>query len=288
MASSTPDRDASAVLGRALRVGRLVPGQPQWLRLATARLGVRRAPGFVILGAQKAGTSALYRYLLKHPDVTGAAVKETHYFDRHYDRGSHWYLSQFPLRATTSLTGEATPYYLFHPQIPRRLAELVPDARLVVLVREPAARAYSHYRHNARFHPPMPSFEAALALEERLFAARGGEPGFFDSDECHMHSYAARGRYVEQLRRWFEHFAAEQVLVLESEEFYRDPAAGFNTVLRFLGLRDWRPERFAVFNQGNYSAQELDPGTAASLSERFRSHNRELEELLGRRLDGWG
>jgi len=105
------------------------------------------------VGAQKAGTSSLYSYMVQHPQVLPAARKEIHYFDRHYDKGLRWYRRHFPLRARLSserLSGEASPYYLFHPHAPRRIAETLPDARILMLLRNPANRAISHYFHEAR------------------------------------------------------------------------------------------------------------------------------------------
>src|SRR5436309_16134274 len=106
-------------------------------------------PDFIVIGAQKSGTGSLYAYLNGHPDVAGARVKEVHYFDLHYHRGVDWYLDQFPDEAAARprCTGEASPYYLFHPHAPRRAFDLVPDARLIALLRDPVDRAISHYHH---------------------------------------------------------------------------------------------------------------------------------------------
>jgi Sulfotransferase domain len=122
---------------------------------ATAR--ARSLPGFLIIGAQKAGTTALYAYLRWHPAVLGPSWKEVSFFDRHYSRGEAWYRGQFPnaLRlqlverrsGARPIVGEASPSYLFHPLAPERVAALLPGARLVALVRNPVERAFSHYQH---------------------------------------------------------------------------------------------------------------------------------------------
>src|SRR5215470_750369 len=137
-------------------------------QVRSARFAARRAtasaralPDFLIIGAQKAGTTSLYAYLTAHRDVRPAGRKEVHYFDLGFTAGAElgegWYRSMFPLRARLALdgrrtgrpvrTGEASPYYLFHPAAPQRAAALVPEARLLVLVRDPVERAWSHYRH---------------------------------------------------------------------------------------------------------------------------------------------
>ena len=112
-----------------------------------------RLPDFVIIGAQRCGTSSLYSYLIEHPQIAPATRKELHYFDLNYAAGDEWYRSQFPQFPDTpfdgrlTVTGEASPYYLFHPMAAERCASVVPDAKLIVMVRDPVERAYSHYHH---------------------------------------------------------------------------------------------------------------------------------------------
>jgi hypothetical protein len=192
----------------------LVPRVPEPVRKVarTAIWGFGRAtsrwrplPHFLVLGAQKAGTTALYAYLRWHPAITGPSWKEVSFFDRHWWRGPAWYRGQFPLRSGTRLVGEASPSYLFHPLAPERVGALVPDARLVALLRDPVARAYSHYQHEVALGREPLSFEDALAAEPertrgeeaRLVAdARAFSRAWWD------HTYVARGLYAEQLERW--------------------------------------------------------------------------------------
>ncbi len=104
------------------------------------------APDFVIIGTQRGGTTSLHAYLSAHPQVATPATKELHFITDRYERGLDWYLGQFPAELPPDvITGEATPYALFHPLAPRRLREIAPAARLIVLLRNPVDRAYSHY-----------------------------------------------------------------------------------------------------------------------------------------------
>src|SRR5215208_8528317 len=125
---------------------------------ATAKL--RPLPDFLILGAQKAGTTALYAYLRWHPQITGPSFKEVSFFDRHYARGERWYRAHLPMRRS-SIVGEASPSYLFHPLAPERVAQMLPNARLVALLRNPVDRAFSHYQHEVALGREPLSFEAA-------------------------------------------------------------------------------------------------------------------------------
>jgi hypothetical protein len=186
-----------------------------------------------------------------------------------------------------SITGEASPYYLFHPHAAARAAGLVPEARIIALVRNPIDRAYSHYHHEVRLGAETLSFAEALASEPRRLA---GEEERMLEDETyvsfsHQHfSYVARGRYADQLARWQARFPPERVLILASEDFYADPPALVTRALEFLGLSGWRPESRRRDNEGRYA--ELDPGLRRELAGRFAADNRKLYASLGRDL-GW-
>jgi hypothetical protein len=205
-----------------------------------ATSAIRPLPDFLILGAQKAGTTALYAYLRRHPHITGPSWKEVSFFDRHWLRGEAWYRGNFPnvLRARDDLVGEASPSYLFHPLAPQRVDELVPEARLIVLVRNPVDRAYSHYHHEVALGREPLSFEEALAAEDERTAGEAerlaSEPGYF-SHAWWNYTYRARGRYAEQLERWLDFFPRERLLILSSEELLDEPGRTHAHVLQFLG-----------------------------------------------------
>jgi hypothetical protein len=249
----------------------------------------RPLPDFLVIGAQKAGTTALYAYLRRHPAITGPSWKEVSFFDRHYARGEAWYRGNFPnrLRARGKLVGEASPSYLFHPLGPARVRELVPEARLVALVRNPVDRALSHYNHEVALGRETLSFEEALdAEEERL---RGEEerlladPRYF-SREWWSHTYKARGRYAEQLERWLAVFPPEQLLIVPSEDLLGEPEATHARVLRFLGAPPHRLESYPRVFERQY--EPMRPETRERLAAEFEEPKRRLYELLGRDL-GW-
>src|SRR5438093_4320202 len=126
---------------------------------ATPTSKLRVLPDFLIIGAQRAGTTSLYRYLSRHPAVAPAVLaKGAHYFDTAFDRGLPWYRGHFPTRMTaeriraregTFATGEGSPYYLFHPLAAERIAAALPGVKLVALLRDPVERASSHWVHEA-------------------------------------------------------------------------------------------------------------------------------------------
>jgi len=260
-------------------------------RILTAPL--RASPDFLIIGAQKGGTTSLYSILSQHPQVDEAWKKEIHYFDLRYRRGWPWYRAHFPARAALQRggrrwSGEATPYYLFHPHVPRRVREDLPDIKLIALLRDPVARAYSHYNHLVRLgHEPL-SFEEAVRREgERLGDAMSTleRDEWAYSAELRNYSYLARGRYADQLERWWAAFPREQLLVLKSEDFYQRPQEIFPKVLDFIGLPRWSPGTFREYNAGSYD--QMTPALERWLRDHFEPHNQRLYSLLGEDW-GWG
>ena len=251
----------------------------------------RAQPSFLILGAMRAGTTSLYNYLVQHPWIARAAEKETHYFDVHYEKGQAWYLAHFPLKAYLGykarrrglpsdqqiITGEASPYYLFHPLAPERAAADFPETRLIVLLRDPVERAFSHYRYEVKKQREPLSFRDAINAEAQRLAV---EPG---AEARRRFSYVARGRYAEQLKRWLAHFPRRQLLVLQSEAFFGDPAETVAQVFEFLGLPAYQLEEYEHHNYGG--GQRPEAGVQRELIETFAPYNEELFKLLGRRFD---
>ncbi|BCS33190.1 deacetylase sulfotransferase [Luteitalea sp. TBR-22] len=259
-------------------------------------------PDFVIIGTQKGGTSSLYQYLAMHPDVLPAFKKEVHYFGWEYARGPRWYRAHFPLAwardaharrlGTPAVTGEATPYYLFHPHVPGRMHALVPEARVLVLLRDPVSRALSSYRHQVRQGRETRPLLQAMTEEHATLA---GEVARLEADplykgEAHRHfSYVSRGFYADQLERWFAVYPREQILVLRSEDFFRETASVYARVVEFLGLRPWAPSAFTPYNVARSQALRVEPDEAATrawLAATYAPHNVRLESMLERNL-GW-
>lgn len=263
------------------------------LRRRTASL--RALPDFVICGAQKGGTSSLFEWLSRHPCVLPARVKEVHYFDKKSAAGAAVYRAEFPLRAALSatrarhgaaVTGEATPSYLAHPAAAARMRALVPDARLIFLLRDPVDRAYSHYRMSARRGFEPLSFEDALDAEEGRLAGElariEADAGAF-SPALRHHGYALRGRYAAQLERFLAEYPADQMLVLPSEQVFRAPEAAWDRVLAFLGLPPAPLRDAEAVNVGGEAAP-LDAGLRDRLRGRFASDNERLFALLEERF----
>jgi hypothetical protein len=221
-----------------------------------------RLPDFVVIGAQKAGTTSLHAALAQHPQVFLPTTKELHYFSSGFDQPLASYGAHFGPAKAEQVCGEATPYYLFHPAAPQRLAACLPKARLIVLLRDPVARSLSHYFHAIRRGNETLPLEAALAAEpERLAGAEAvlQLPG--GAHRAHQtQSYLARSRYDQQLPRFAAWQQAGRLLILRSEDLFNQATATLARVLAFLGL----PESDA--HHLNLPRQNSGEGEATAVS----------------------
>jgi hypothetical protein len=243
--------------------------------LRAAKLGVEvemgTLPDFVVIGAPKCGTTFLYHLLTKHPHIEPSAFKELHYFDLLFEEGTEWYRQCFlPPRQKNgreTITGEGTPSYLLHPLAAERMAGVIPDAKLIVLLRNPVDRTYSAYHHRAKNREKIQTFE------ETVEAA-------FDAPNA---GFLSQSIYVDHLLRWSKFFDREQMLVLKSEDFFERPREVLKLVLDFLDLPDWEPgasELRDKVNKGKYE-QGMDLAIRRRLEDFFAPHNRRLYEYLG-------
>lgn len=253
----------------------------------------RMLPDFLIVGAQRGGTTSLYRSIAAHPAVTPPLFhKGVHYFDVDYGRGPSWYQGHFPVRTLARrrvsavsprpITGESSGYYMHHPLAPHRIAADLPDVKLLVMLRDPLERAYSAYRHEyARGFESEP-FERALELEPERLAGEvermRGDPSYVSFSHRH-HSYLDRGRYAEQLSTLVELFGWRRILVLDSEDFFVEPERTYGRVLDFLGLPSWQPASFERHNAR--PRLPMPESLRRRLDEHFVPYDEALTALLG-------
>lgn len=268
-------------------------------RFGRATAAGRPAPDFLVIGAKRGGTTSLWRYLKDHPGVMDLFprpqnVKGTYFFDEGFAEGTDWYLSHFPTRRARErraeelgyrpVAGEATPYYLYHPWAPVRARQVVPDALVVALLRDPVERAFSHWKERRR-HTERLGFAEALAAEPERLA---GEESLILADPtyrsfAHRHeSYVAQGCYAPMLERWFDAFGRDRVVVGISEEFYAAPQEFMGSLWERLGLPSFELPEVAAHNAETSSP--MDTEVRAQLVRTLRPHIEQVEELLGRSL----
>jgi hypothetical protein len=249
----------------------------------------------LILGAQKAGTSTLTHYLQQQPGYLPGSKKEVHYFDSGagllgevdtYQSGESWYKAHFPLKssATGKVVFEATPMYLFHPLAARRIQATIPDAKLIILLRDPIQRAISHYHHVVRHgFEQLDIHDAMLAEEEQLKIILSSQD--YNNPVFRLYSYKSRGVYFTQILEYLKYFPREQLLILDSSELFTDPVSTLEQVNEFLGIIE--PVELAdkeAQNVGSYT-KDIPLETIDYLSDYFQSPNQQLFEFLGKDLN---
>lgn len=284
------------------RAAREIQGGFRMFGSATAAL--RADPDYLLIGTKRGGTTSMARWLLEHPDVRGLypAIerrKGTYFFDVNYHRGHDWYRSHFPVRAVhelrgrlrgrRQLIGDATPYYLHHPHAAERARRHAPDARVIVLLRHPVDRAVGHWAERTRNGVETLAFGQALRAEPDRLA--GEEQRMLEDPTyasfAHQHwSYVDQGRYARGLRRWFDAFPTDQILVLRSEDLYADPAATYRETLDFLGLDHHQPREFAGWNMKPKAP--IDDDDRRFIEEALARDVADLESLLGRSMNWQG
>jgi len=256
----------------------------------------RPLPDFLIVGAQKSGTTSLHAYLSQHPQLFSSPLKkEIHYFDggKHrksdsFAKGEIWYRAHFPSQRELSAGSrvfEASPLYLFHPLAAERIARLAPRTKLIALLRNPVERAISHYLSTKRRKfEPLPMLEAFQKEEERLEQVLAGRD--FKNELYIRYTYKSRGRYQEQLDRYRRYFPAQQILLLSSEEFFNDPHESLKRVFDFVEVdAGFRVGDVTARNVGG-SKDEVPSSVHEYLMDYFRPYNRALYEQTGRDF-GW-
>lgn len=262
----------------------------KFLRLLTSPL--RSGPDFVVIGAQKSGTTSMYAYLVQHPQIHTCAKKELHYFDTYIHRGDLFYRSFFPLKSqvkTGDICGEASTGYLLHPLVPKRIKEFNSDAKIIALLRDPVDRAISSYHHQIRKGTETLSMREAFEIEEERLKeqwqnvlTRTGEDVKKSSKEVRQFSYKKRGMYLEQLKPYFETFSKENIYIEYSENFFKDPARILKEIFAFLGVdSSFTPSDLAPKNVKAYA--NADESIINWLKDYYRVPNKQLEEFLGRK-----
>ncbi len=268
-------------------------------------------PNFLIVGAQKSGTTSLARWLRCHPDLAMPEMKELHYFSHpvRHQGGLEGYRRYFAGLPEVAALGEATPEYLYRTEVPRRIVDVLGPVRCIAVLRNPVDRAYSSWLHGLRLGQVPPTFEEALDDEDRRLAL----------EQWGWGALADRGYYARQLRRYEKHMGRDRIHVELFDDLRSEPEAVLARVFTFLGLDPSpQPRSFKAYNVASrsvlpgvmqrriqrikdrrvrqwlrkrtmrpYTPPPMHPDTRTRLLEQFREPNRQLAEWLGRDLSAW-
>ena len=229
-----------------------------------------RLPDFLGIGTQKGGTTSLHFLLGEDERIGLPQRKELHYFDQAEQKGKDHYAELFSGLEGKEIIGEVTPYYMFHPAAPKRIKDMIPDVKLIALLRDPVERTISQYFHAVRNgYEALSLVDAIMAEEQRLKEG---------SQYSHQkHSYVARSRYSEQLERYERHFRKTQILVMKSEELFKNTTSSWKQIESFLGLEEKRQvSRLPKSNSGKGEKKTVSQKDRKMIKERL---NNEYEKI---------
>ncbi len=260
--------------------------KPEFVETAWDSEKKGEVPKFIIIGSMRCGTTSLYEYLTYHPQFVPAIKKEVKFFNFNYESGKEWYLAHFPSIREGSgyITGEGSPDHLYFPKVAKRIIELFPDMKLIVMLRNPVERSVSQYYHWIKVGAEHRSLEDSIAsdlelVQEMVSPSFDGKIKRKGKAGCLLESV-----YVHFLEKWMSVIPKEQFLILKSEDFYQDTPKVLSQVFEFVGLPQYELQEYKTYNAGSYS--KIDESTRQRLVECFRPHNQRLEEFLGMKF-GW-
>ena len=256
---------------------------------------LRVLPDFIIIGVGRGGTTSCFHYLSQHPSIIGSAYDEIGFFDENYHLGINWYRSMFPTKFLKKkivnkygkcLTYDVTPSYIRKPWVARRIKELFPEIKLIVILRNPIDRAYSHYHLSLRSGSEKSSFEEITEEDMKIFQKFENTNSMIDDEYFRNYiakTHLGRGFYAQQLKIWFELFDRKQILILSSEELSTKTNETMNKIFQFLDLPKYEIPDIVKQNTGDYSKMKTD--TRKKLILFYSKYNQDLFKLLNQKFD---
>jgi hypothetical protein len=243
----------------------------------------RVLPNFIIAGTVRSGTTSLYNYICNHPSVLPAAYDEIGFFDSNFQLGTMWYRSMFPTKTQMEsiqektnfcLTGEDTPFYFWNEDAIKRISKLIPNAKIIMIFRNPVDRTYSNYQLGKRENNENLSFEKTIEIEKEIIKKE-----FKKLDFSKPRTYLIKSLYYLQLKNWLTTFSKNQLYFLSTEQLASKPNETMSGIFNFLELPQYTLPKFKKEKQAIYP--EMNNHTRKDLLEFFKSYNNELFSLIG-------
>jgi hypothetical protein len=258
------------------------------LRLITSSWRV--LPNFIIAGTSRSGTTSLYHNLLSHPNIYPGAHKSAGFFDYNFDKGLNFYKSHFSTKLHKNYvnkvkkqlfcTGEATTTYLLEPKLANRIKDTVPDLKIIVILRNPIERAFSHYNYYVmRQESKFDTFEQAIDFEKKIIS-NNLLNNVNKFEDRRFYSFLREGMYIENLKKLFEVFPKRQLHIIQFEEFATDTLKTLESTFKFLDLENFQINNIKKLNAIEY--QEIDSDTRKFLKEFFEPYNAKLYDAIGK------
>lgn len=252
---------------------------------------LRVLPDFIIIGAMRSGTTSLYYDICEHPCIIPASYDEIGYFDTNYHLGLNWYRSMFPTKFKKKstiknygyfLTGEDTPFYFWRKEAVQRIYDLLPNVKLIAILRNPIDRAYSEHNNAVRVGSITKSFEEVVDSELKLYQESKIERDF-NLKLANGESILAKGIYADQISIWLEKFPIERIFIIKTEDLTSCPQVVLNETYKFLGVPEHNPIIHHRKKKGTY--EKMNEETRDKLLNFFKPHNTRLENLLNRKFE---
>ena len=254
---------------------------------------LRVLPDFIIIGSMKCGTTSLYYDICEHPCASAAAYDEIGFFDSNFHLGLNWYRSMFPTKRRiedirrkegVAITGEDTPFYFWNPVAAKRIQKLLPNIKLITILRNPIDRAYSEYQDLVSSESNSPSFETFI---ENEINTRRKDSSLITEENFEIfnqkNSYLLKGIYVDQLKIWAGLFPKEQIFTLSTENLNSEPITALESVFQYLNLPDYKIKNTQRQKQKKYVP--MNSQTRKILIEFFKPHNERLFKFIGKKFD---
>ena len=254
---------------------------------------LRVLPDFIMIGSMKCGTTSLYYDICEHPCASPAAYDEIGFFDSNFHLGLNWYRSMFPTKRRiedirrkegVAITGEDTPFYFWNPVAAKRIQKLLPNIKLITILRNPIDRAYSEYQDLVSSESNSPSFETFI---ENEINTRRKDSSLITEENFEIfnqkNSYLLKGIYVDQLKIWAGLFPKEQIFTLSTENLNSEPITALESVFQYLNLPDYKIKNIQRQKQKKYVP--MNSQTRKILIEFFKPHNERLFKFIGKKFD---
>jgi len=251
-----------------------------------------KLPSFLIIGMAKCGTTSLYEMLIQHPKIRSAITKELYFFekDTEYSKGLHYYKRKFQPCAEDEICGEATPHYLRYHKTPKRVKDSLPNIKLIVLLRNPITRSYSHFYGYLRLcnqHEEKPITRNLEKFVKIIMKNPNIKLNYRGRE------FLEKSIYVTMLKRWYKYFSKEQIMIIKSEDFFENPCKVTDEIFEFLGLSPYDVKakhclKMEDLNMQSLKVQkytELSKETINLLKNYYKPYNQQLYQLIGRDLE---
>ena len=250
----------------------------------------RVLPDFFVIGVVRSGTTSLFHYLNQHPNIVGASYDELGYFDDNYHLGVNWYKSLFPTIFTKKriekeqgkcLSFDDTPFYIYNPQVVRRIHENFPNSKMILLLRNPVDRAYSNYNLS-----PNRKLTFEETIENEINEIQNTNLELKDESYLVNDFYEKilpRGFYAKQLEVWYKIFPKEKILIKSSEDFANNTDEVLNQIFNFLEIKQVKIKDTKKHNVRKFPPMEQK--TRDHLIEFFKPYNESLYKLINKKFD---